>query len=286
VKSSGERSGRQPVTRRLGALFVCLLLVLAAAADSAAAGECPAPQPNPFARTVARLPKLHSVPPGGMLSFGPTNLHLDAPPTVAVPTASVSFILSEESRHGGNLPWTVEIEALRLNASGAVVRTVDKGKYELAGANLYRRPKVFSVALGGTGIYRVDLVLDRGQHRLGEFSSYVRVLPPRSSATLLLGQAMVKPGRFLSVRTYNRGTRELGFSSGLGLLKRAEDGWQDVTPAGWLGGDEITVSGGDTSFCQKFRLPIDAEAGVYKVVRRVRFSDGHARRIGSRVVVS
>jgi hypothetical protein len=273
----------------LGAAVIGTGLVGGPAAAQMSGSSCPTVRTRDFAAAMRGFPAIRHVPASGHFPFGPRKMSITPlGSAVQAGRGRIGFRIGLFPRSGArhHLGWAIHLDVTRLSANGAERRPVAERLIRPNHSQEVGREEASIGALvsGVPAYYRLDIAIDSASGAvLGNYSEYVRVVPPTISVKLALNGDVFRPGDLLVSRIENRGTVGVNFQPVQPRLERE-------TPAGWrtvpqekqssIGvGMRVFVVGGGAGPCNGLRLPTNLPVGRYRVSETVaaRSHSVHAR---------
>lgn len=240
----------------------------------ASTGFCAPRVARDFLRPLAKMPPIHRVPDSGRLSFAPRGLTLEARGgSLVVGGGRVGFGFSDEAvgqiRH---LDWVVSARLARVNSNGRVVAGLGSKRRRIGSIPGDAIKDLLFPVRRSPAFYRIDIRFQpAGSTRiLGEFANYVRVLPPRFDARLLLSRPVAHPGEVISVRLANFGTETISsISPDWRFAVQHFNGNEWVLAPGNPPPQKQhavvqKLPAGRIDKCLDFRVPTDEDAGRYR----------------------
>ncbi len=269
-----------------GSLLICTLLVVSAlcldAAPSAATvvGErCPTAPTRDLSAPMRGFPPVRQVPASGYLPFGPAAQLFSLSGSVQAGSGPLGFslLLHRKPALRWRLGWQMDLRVIKLDARGNERGLVAQRKTTLGlEQELGEEEAVVSAPVSDASAYfRLDVAIRKKNGvMLGRYSEYVRVLPARIDAKLLLSANVVEPNDPILSRIQNRGSVAIAYEpEQLRLERRTKTGWtgvQEETSSPWwppVARAEL-VPGGSLGSCTGRRIPSGAAPGTYRLSER------------------
>ncbi|HYH53579.1 MAG TPA: immunoglobulin-like domain-containing protein [Solirubrobacterales bacterium] len=261
------------------ALLVVLLLASASSpAQAAVPGEetqfCRSHELQDYAAPFERMPKLHQPSPTGKVGFGPESLRLWSAPSLVFGAGEVGFALDlAYSRATGlSLPWSVKASLVEVNGNG---RPTGKPRrlVERVGSLNPSRADIFGFAVSEKpAFYRATIAFHGASgKKLGELSSYHRVMRADQEARLRVNAAAYRLGTSVVGRVENFGSVPITYGAGYRIERLEGSTWRlaPESPRGPVIAIAYVTSPGRTgsgSTCLYFPVPDSTPPGRYRMV--------------------
>jgi hypothetical protein len=252
---------------------------------------CSSPGPHDYAAPLAKLPTIDKVPARskrrgvGNLPFGPgtVEMYVDTEgPVIVRPDHfgygfwDVGFERNEPERHP-TLDWLVTAQLVALDSTGEVSEEFDHSHVNIDRINDAYQPSLNLKVPDRVGFYRYDIqISDSAGNQLGNYSEYLRVVPPSVRVRLGINGRRFRQGQTVATRPEELGTELITFGADFQVQRRSNGAWRRYPPmtpnawAAWLGG----IGPGSAGRCSSFRVPAGTPHGHYRVVKRVGTSFG------------
>ena len=237
-----------------------------------------------YSRPFRSMPFVSKLPASEKLPFGPGFLSASISPGtissegVLNPGQQVVLYLSAgAAKPNAKVGLSVETELKEVNARGRVLRVV---RAKVLNAQTADDLEQIAISVPRVrAFYRLDFAFSNlAGRRLRTYSNYLRALPARPSARVLLAPGPVLPGSELRWRIANLGTTTISSGAAFFIERKEGTGWVPepfvptsfpeyafYVPAGWA------------TDCERFKLPEGLPAGRYRVSKDVRLADRNRR---------
>jgi hypothetical protein len=228
----------------------------------------------PFHRMPAERP-----PPEGELPFGPRNMSMFKVDWRSVALRGGNLGYRFGAKDAGTrtlrLNWDVTARLIAVDSAGHPVREVGRERERFTALSGYDErgydlPE-FVFPAERVGIYRLDLSFRNLRGRgLGRYREYFRVVPRTVKVDLRLSAAKFHPGETAFARVADLGTTGMNVPFRYAVERFNETGWvsagETATPGDALSPDENWwMQGGEAAPCTAYAIPLDAEAGRYRM---------------------
>jgi hypothetical protein len=254
---------------------MCVTFFSAGASIASAEGNpCPAAQVTDYLRGFRKMLPVRRVPSSGILPFGPSDLRLVGSGGLLPGGGRVGFQLgSNVSGRKHRLGWRVEVDVRPVNRNGVARQPLQVKLIELNRVrSFWRNPlEVMTHLPPRPAFYRMDIAIEKSNGvSLGRFGDYVRVVPYRIRAKLVLGSAKYLAGELATARVENPGTVGLSFGPRLRLEQRTASGWIEApgAPAFWPP-IAFEIQAGAVGKCERYRLPVALDSSFYRLSKQV-----------------
>jgi hypothetical protein len=269
---------------RILLLAIAVGLVLPA---SSLGSFCGSPVLRDYEEPLRRLPGAEPLPQ--IFPFGPPGLELWNPVGIRefagfkmsspLPGKRFAYMgdrrplsLRNRNQEELKLQWTIKVSVSRVSADGSV-SVVSEVSNEVESLPPYARGvvNVLEEELPGRGTFRIDFSFwDSQQRMLGSYFEFARVVPRVVRARVRLAPHLVQAGKQLVIRWENLGTMNVVPSGVYRLQRYHEGGWRTILEReNRYGGGYKFLSAGHASGCQRLRIPMSADPGLYRIVGRL-----------------
>jgi hypothetical protein len=181
-------------------------------------------------------------------------------------TAS-GFRLANQSSGEVQLGWRVQIGVFRIDASGASL--VTDLTTEISGLPPHGSEWVSEPRLSELGSFRIDTrFLDGDGNLLRTYSQYVQVVQDWTKYAIRFKDRQVPAGATLDVRLENLGTGSIRYGGNLIVQHYQDHDWREVPAWAMQFTPSRYLPPGQTTHCQRVRVPMAAGPGLYRLGKR------------------
>lgn len=268
-------------------LLLAAVVLLAANVAAASAIEmptygkqfCEGGKVHDYERVLDRMPPVPRVPESESLPFGPRNMSIysTAFSRVIVGRGGFGYAFVDDTfgvRPEVRLFWDVTTSLSRVDRRGEVLREVDSESQYLGVLKDVSDSSFWLDTPPGPALYRYDIEFrdHRSGEILGSYSEYLRVVRPRYNVRIAPIGRTFAPGQPALARVENPGTTWAFFGLAYAVERYAHGAWEYVPISSgevvWpLVG--LTMQGGGSGWCMRYRIPADAEPGRYRFVKSI-----------------
>lgn len=265
-------------------LTVCLAGLLGLAMSSSAAQAALVREPascghttviRDFLKPLRRMVPIQEPPASGKLPFAPKRINLETRGNGLIAGGGLlGFSLNDQAiQQVRHLDWIVETGLARVDGRGEIVSRWGIKRRTLGtirGSNI----KDFLRRIpADPAFYRMDIrFLRRGSHRLlGAYSTYARVMRPRTELRVVIETPTVGPGEFASAKLMNLSTvpiespaYDYGFNvqafTGQEWIPRPQNPSRGRVPKRM----QILPAGMENRGCLRYLVPADQAPGLFR----------------------
>jgi hypothetical protein len=262
----------------------CLLVALAVAlvigdgGVAVAAPFCDGTVARDYEAPFRRMPP-ERPPPEGELPFGPRNMSMFRVDWRSIALRGGNLGYRFGAKDAGvrtlRLNWDVTARLIAVDAAGRPRREVGRERERFASVGGYDErgydlPE-FVFPAERVGLYRLDLSFRNLHGRaLGRYREYFRVVPRTVKMDLRLSAAEFHPGETAYARVADLGTNGMNVPFRYSVERLEGTAWVSagvtVTPGDALSPEEgWWMQGGEAAPCTEYAIPLDAEAGRYRM---------------------
>lgn len=287
---NGASSGREGRVRRstiiaarpLGRITVLALTILLLAAAGLSGADGDASQPRCTDRTMVDflapfkdMPTAHP-PPFGDLQFGPPELRLRQTALSQIISGRggfgyVALIRGEDLDSSAQLGWEVSARLELLSATGTPRRVAAKQLWRIETIKELDDREFFLTVGGKPALYRYILEFRRESGKLLErYSQYVRVVPRKMDAAVLVDKPIYRQGERVVVQVANFGTESVSYGEGGSVSFFDGTVWVRALRIPSIGKRRAVGLGpGEGGKCEVLAIPIEQTPGLYRIEKRV-----------------
>jgi hypothetical protein len=231
-----------------------------------------------YERPLDRMPPLRRPPLEHDLPFGPRNMSIyqSAFSRVIVGRGGFGYAFFDDTfgvRREVRLFWDVTATLSRVDRQGRVLRQVDSTSQSFGVVRQIDELSFWLDTPPGPALYRYEIEFrdSRSGGLLGSYGEYLRVVRPRYRVKLAVNRDSLRPGGTAFARVENYGTVWADFGLAFYVERFDAGAWAPIpetTDDIWpLVG--ISMSGGWSGWCMRYRVPADASPGRYRFVKSI-----------------